>query len=271
MHPYTRVSHPQPSLTCLSKTGPTKERKTDMSVQVYDTETIGFVPDKAKVGDGDSRWDDCRLVELAWKVYQPTPWTLVASGDSIVQPVGFEVPAQASAVLGITTARAKSEGQPLQQVLDRLFEDIKTHNVTTIVAHKVDFDRAVIGAELHRAGDTARLKEWHKLKKFCTMSATKGTLRWGYKLSEAYEMHVGPLPPDCRLHSATTDTQLCADLYHKLIGPSTRAENGDNRGIGKSGFYVSGERPEAVLRDARPVSRGRKQRLWSDYRTRRHW
>src|SRR6056300_1659134 len=85
----------------------------------FDTETSGLPTNwKAPVSDL-SNWP--RMIQVAW---------ILCSGDGerlesasyIIRPEGFEIPAEASAVHGITTEIALNEGVKLNEVLLKFAE-----------------------------------------------------------------------------------------------------------------------------------------------------
>ena len=73
----------------------------------FDTETTGLPKNwKAPVSD-TSNWP--RLVQLAYLTFSETG-VLQKAVDYVVKPEGFSIPADASQIHGITTARANSTG-----------------------------------------------------------------------------------------------------------------------------------------------------------------
>ena len=80
----------------------------------FDTETTG-VPRNYKAPASDlQNWP--RLVQLAW-LLTDAEGREIKSAEHIVRPEGFEIPAPAQKVHGISTAAALSEGVPLRDVL----------------------------------------------------------------------------------------------------------------------------------------------------------
>ena len=80
----------------------------------FDTETTGIPQDyKAPCTDTDN-WP--RLVQLGW-ILTDSRGNELRRGNRIVRPEGFEIPAAASDVHGITTERALAEGEPLRDVM----------------------------------------------------------------------------------------------------------------------------------------------------------
>lgn len=184
---------------------------------LFDCETTGL-PLRRNLSPGDvSGWP--RLVQLAWEFYD-------SSGNpedmhcQIIRPDGFEIPAEATRIHGISHSRAVRDGVDLIQVLDEFSEAIERPDIT-LVAHNLDFDRGVIGAELIRAN-----KKFHMLEMpaLCTMKTTTDLCRlprWsgpGFKWPTLEELHLhlfnrsfeGP-------HHALNDLRACARCFFRLV------------------------------------------------------
>ncbi|MFN0016165.1 MAG: 3'-5' exonuclease [Saprospiraceae bacterium] len=151
----------------------------------FDTETTGLPRNwKAPVND-TANWP--RMVQLAWMLYQPDG-TLVESNNHIIFPKGFTIPADAVAVHGISTERARAIGEDLAGILD-LFEGL-VKKAAVLVAHNIRFDEKIVGAEYIRAG---RLDFLASKAKICTMDSGTDYCRipgpYGYKWPKLSELH----------------------------------------------------------------------------------
>jgi len=152
----------------------------------FDTETTGLPKDyKAPVADLDN-WP--RLVQLAYLLFD-TGGNELSSGDFIIKPEGFSIPAEVSKVHGITDAQALRHGYSLMFVLG-IFESM-INECEILVAHNMSFDEKIVGAEFLRAGMNNPIPP---KKKICTMKSTIDfcaiTGKYGYKypgLSELYQ------------------------------------------------------------------------------------
>lgn len=138
-------------------------------------------------------------------------------------PVGIEIPAEASAIHGITTEHAEACGiSPLTAL--NLLDDLATA-AHTIIAHNVDFDCAVIGCSYARAGMKMNMYGGGLMTPahFCTMKATTpicklpgnyGDYKWP-KLPEAYRHFFG-----CdfdKAHDALADVRACKRIYFEIL------------------------------------------------------
>ena len=202
---------------------------------VLDTETTGL-PRRVVSGD-QNNYDSCRMVQLAWAIYRDDGQR-VSERSFIVKPDGFEIPDSATRIHGISTERALSEGTPIRDVLQHLFDEIALQHVDTIVAHNMSFDHSVISSEIYRYAltgggtggtgggtggrdvglvDPRCIERWSKIPRKCTM--LMGQLpgqRWP-KLIDLYRRLYGK-EPDETLHRADADVNVCADVYFRLIG-----------------------------------------------------
>lgn len=151
----------------------------------FDTETAGLPRNwKAPVNDIHN-WP--RMVQLAWATFTPQG-NYISGGNYIVRPDGFTIPAEASKVHRITTERALTEGLALQEVMSR-FAAALSHT-THVVAHNINFDKSIVGAEFIRTGISHSL---FQRKLICTMQATTDFCalpgNWGYKWPTLSELH----------------------------------------------------------------------------------
>ena len=135
------------------------------SILFFDTETTG-TPRNYKAPVTDSyNWP--RLVQLAW-IMADKDGNILKRKSVIIKPDGFSIPADATAVHGITTERAQKEGLPLREVLEEFATDLSL--AEQIVGHNIEFDKNIVGAELYRLGmDYAQLMDKPNI---CTMKSS---------------------------------------------------------------------------------------------------
>lgn len=139
-----------------------------------------------------------------------------ASLNLIIKPNGWEIPAEAAAVHGITTEIAHQYGVPLVDALEMLSGLAEMAGL--VVAHNTDFDIPVFGAQYHRAG----LEDpFLNRSRFCTMKASTNICRipgprgfkWP-KLEEAHRHFTGEGFDNA--HDAMADVLACARVYYHL-------------------------------------------------------
>ncbi len=179
----------------------------------FDTETTGL-PKKwnAPVSDTNN-WP--RLVQIAWQHYDDEG-TMLSEKDYIIKPDGFIIPEDASRVHGITTDRANDEGVDLKGVLEEFTSLIDESQV--LVAHNMNFDEKIIGAEFIREGIKNTLFDTERL---CTMKAAtdycKLPGKYGYKWPKLSELHVKLFDVDFEeAHNASVDITACAKCFWEL-------------------------------------------------------
>jgi len=176
---------------------------------IFDTETTGLPKDWSAPTSDIDNWP--RLVQLS---------TVLTNGhdkveyDFIIRPDGFEIPKEASDIHGVTTERAKKEGLGLGFVLGLFKVFVKSSDV--IVAHNLDFDRKIVGAELHRLGSGVEFEALLATKKvYCTMKKSiSGNDKWP-KLIELYQRLFNEDFGDA--HNALGDARACERCYFELI------------------------------------------------------
>ncbi|MEZ4880518.1 MAG: 3'-5' exonuclease [Chitinophagales bacterium] len=179
----------------------------------FDTETTGIPKNyKAPVTDVNN-WP--RLVQLAYLLYDNNA-TLVASGDFIIQPSGFIIPASATKIHGISTAKAIQEGQPLLDVLQQFNALISQANY--LVAHNMAFDEKIVGAEFIRNSMTNSIDAKRKI---CTMQQTVNFCAinglYGYKWPKLSELHYKLFNTGFdEAHNAAVDISATAKCFWEL-------------------------------------------------------
>lgn len=185
---------------------------------IFDTETTGLPKNwQAPLSDSDN-WP--RLVQLSW---------VMSNGldrqefNFIIKPNGFIIPAEASAIHGITQEAAEAQGVDLAFAL-ALFRAC-VNVADRIVAHNLSFDRAIVGAEYYRLGlGQSFEKRLEDKELFCTMLKSTelvgitgthaGKSKWP-KLIELYQ-HLFNESFD-GAHNSLNDTRACERCYFELI------------------------------------------------------
>ena len=155
-----------------------------MKIIVLDTETAGLPRDYKAPATDTQNWP--RIIQIGWQVYVGTQ--LIFGESSLIKPDGFEIPASATAVHGITTASATAKGMDLTIILERL--RTFAADLDAVVCHNAQFDLTVIAAEYARLDQTSPLA---RLRRICTMEAATPLLRlpgkYGWKFPRLEELH----------------------------------------------------------------------------------
>ena len=179
----------------------------------FDTETTGLPKDwKAPITDVDN-WP--RLVQLAWLAFD-ADGNRIGGKTAIIKPEGFEIPEKASAIHGITTAKAVSIGESLSLHLNLIHHQIGMAGV--IIGHNLGFDEKILGAEFLRA-KLPRITPARE--KICTMlSSTKYcAIPWsrGNKWPKLTELHNKLFGKDFEgAHDAGADIAATAKCFWEL-------------------------------------------------------
>lgn len=179
----------------------------------FDTETTGLPKSwKAPVTDLEN-WP--RLVQIAWLLYD-AKGNQLASESHIVKPEGFTIPTDSARIHGISTERALAEGLPIHDVLVQ-FKDAVS-GAETLVAHNMQFDEKIVGAEFLRA-NTPNILEGKE--KICTMltSVSLCNIEGQYgpkwpKLSELHEELFGEGFNEA--HNAAVDISATAKCFWEM-------------------------------------------------------
>lgn len=205
-----------------------------MKILAYDTETSGL-PDWGKPSE-----DPCqpRVVQLCAELFDDETGTVLHGMNFIILPQGWTIPADVSAVHGITTDLALAHGLPMRAVLPLFLSLWKQADMR--VAHNESFDMRMLRIEIKR--DTGFSEDfadkWKAAPAFCTQAKsspimnlppTAKMLAAGRRhakspnLGEAYEFFTGRKLVNA--HNAAVDVAACKEVYMALKrGQRTRAE-----------------------------------------------
>jgi len=179
----------------------------------FDTETTGL-PKRYKAPPSDlNNWP--RLVQVAWLVTD-NGGKEIKSAEYIIKPNGFSIPVEAADIHGITDEIANRSGVAIKPVLKEIATDIAT--ATVLIAHNIQFDEKIIGAEFLRMGSVNHLEA--KLKKctmlastnYCGLPGPRGN-KWP-QLQELYKILFRKRFPNA--HSALADVRACSKCYFEL-------------------------------------------------------
>lgn len=179
----------------------------------FDSETTG----KADFRAPASATHQPRIVQLG-ALLTSDEGDEISSINLIIKPRTFEIPAEASAIHGITTGVAKLVGVEIEDALTVFL--CLWNAADTVVAHNKGFDLLMLDIEAHHW----KKLPWDKTKKqFCTMSAMTpicklpgnyGDWKWP-KLQEAHK-HAFGVEFD-GAHDAMADVRACAKVYFWLL------------------------------------------------------
>lgn len=189
-------------------------------IMFFDTESDGLIKDwKTPYTDV---MNIPRMIQLAVAVYtlDESGPKLESSWERLIHPNGWEMPTgQFWIDNGFSQARSVAEGIPIKDALDYFIE--WADDCDLMVAHNMNFDSKIIGAEMYRAGK----RSTKQVPKFCTMMATIDYCRLPFprggngfkfpKLEELYFILFGEKFDGA--HQAGNDATACAECYFELV------------------------------------------------------
>ena len=179
----------------------------------FDTETAGLPRNrKAPVSDLNN-WP--RLVQIAWLQYDNSG-SQVKGSDYIIKPEDFTIPHNSTKIHGITTKKAMEEGVLLDVVLEEFSTVIDRSDY--LVAHNMDFDEKIVGAEFIRENISNRLLQTSRI---CTMKTSTNFCKipgpYGYKWPTLSELHFTLFHTEFEeTHNALVDVEVCAKCFFQL-------------------------------------------------------
>jgi len=179
----------------------------------FDTETTGLPVNKRASLTNFSNWP--RLVQIAWLI-SDDKGKVKSRRSYTIRPDGFTIPAQATAVHGISTNHANFYGDNLDMILSGFHKLVDEADV--IVAHNLEFDINIMASEFLRNGFT---NNFVGKKAICTMQNSIDfcaiPTRWGFKypkLSELYEKLFNT--PLLNAHDALVDIEAGAKCFWEM-------------------------------------------------------
>ncbi|MCC7572484.1 MAG: 3'-5' exonuclease [Candidatus Methanofastidiosum sp.] len=185
-----------------------------MTYLFIDTETTGLPRKRYAPYTDTNNWP--RLVQIAW-LYCDQNGEILSSEEYIIKPEGFVIPFDSQNIHGISNERAHMEGKELIYVLNRFSEFLNRSNY--LVAHNIDFDFNVIGAELVRKGINTRL---NSINRFCTMVGTTEYCQipggqYEFKWPSLFELYYTLFNQTFEeKHDALYDVKICRECFFEL-------------------------------------------------------
>jgi DNA polymerase III epsilon subunit-like protein len=179
-----------------------------------DTETTGLPTVRHAAPWDFANWP--RLVEIAWLLVDGERRE-TAAASYIIKPRGFIVPWDAVQKHGITTDMALRQGVEIRTALDAFVKDLR--RAAVLVAHNIEYDQGILGAELLRAGYPNYL---YNKKRICTMQSATAYCgipgRYGdYKYPKLSELHCKLFShPYREVHRALPDVRAVEQCYFAL-------------------------------------------------------
>jgi DNA polymerase-3 subunit epsilon len=188
----------------------------------YDTETTGLPLFHEPSEDPRQP----HIVQLAAALVDIDSRRVISSMDVIVRPVDWEIPAEVSAIHGITTEHAKAVGVP-EAVALRMF--VGLYNARKRIAHNEQFDARIIRIGLKRHDVGLDPDVWKAGASECTQALSTPILklpptekmrlagRMHHKsanLGEAYKHFTGE--DLVGAHSAMVDVNACMAVYFAI-------------------------------------------------------
>lgn len=197
-----------------------KKNESPRTYLFFDTETNGLPQDyNAPCSDSDN-WP--RMLQMAWIVTDENGNELNAREFLVDRGDDFEINADAAKIHKITAERIKQEGVSITEVLEALSADLE--NEPHLVAHNINFDKSIVGAEMLREGFDDAFKLFMGLIESgtCTMSQSVNFCkipgnRYGYKwplLSELHYKLFGTIFSGA--HDAMEDTRAMTSCFWAL-------------------------------------------------------
>ncbi len=178
----------------------------------FDTETTGLPNNYNAPPTDTANWP--RLIQIGWTMHD-SDGREIGTFQSLIKPEGFEIPAAASSVHGITTERATMEGLEVIDILHRFSSVLSM--ASQIVGHNISYDVNIVAAEYVRAG----MENPFKNNLFCTMKNSTEFCKLpgprGFKWPRLEQLHMAVFSHGFEgAHDALTDVRATARCFFEL-------------------------------------------------------
>lgn len=217
--------------TSNSKFNRLKDTPMAFRILIIDTETTGLPKNRRADVTDLSNWPV--PVQIGWVMYKcphaGKPGRVLRKGNMIVRPAGWDIPAESTAIHGISMEYATKNGRFLHECMLDLAGVI--NQAQAVCCHNAEFDIPVLLSAVHRCGMNVRLYPLNDRPVICTMEVgrpicnilmeVKGAHGPRFKLKpprlgELYEKLFGS-PFKGRLHDATEDCRATAEILGVLM------------------------------------------------------
>lgn len=158
------------------------------------------------------------IVQLGVQLYNEES-RLLGELNFLIKPDGWTIPAEATAIHGISTEDCEKYGIPIRWALGILKMWLELEEVI-FVAHNLDFDKSMINIECERLGKDPIVG---KNSEYCTMKKSTNLLaipkkRGGFKWPNLQELHFFLFGTNFDgAHNAAADVAACGRCYFELI------------------------------------------------------
>ncbi len=187
------------------------------NVLIFDIETTGLPQCISFNNYYDPRetkyYDNSRMIELGYIICSRNG-ILIKEVDNLIKPDNFSI--NNSNIHGITNVMANGFGKDIKTVLNDLQKDLK--NVSTIIAHNINFDYSILLSECYRYFDINHtiITDIISKHQICTMKMGKDFLNT-YKFPKLIDLHKHLFNRDIKQeHRALSDVKLCAECYYRM-------------------------------------------------------
>lgn len=193
-------------------------------ILILDTETTGLPANMDAPYTDTKNWP--HMISIAWQIFEDGGRKKEMDGCIIAPREGVINSPKAMAVNKITPEMQEEEGVEIRFVMERLKG--KMLLARQIVAHNVQFDKGIIGAEFARLGILMPEREWLCTKEdignLLQLPPTEAQRKYRpeieYKqprLDELCQFLFGkPVPGREESHGARQDAAACAECYWEL-------------------------------------------------------
>jgi len=180
-------------------------------ILTVDTETTG----KWVFGRPITAPEQPRIVQLG-AILADLSGKIKGELNLLIKPAGWTIPAEATAIHGITTEDCEKYGIEIRSALG-LF-NMWIRYAPLLVAHNIDFDVNMVNSEVAKLGKSPILDG---VQKYCTMKNSTNIVKIpsprGYKWPKLQETHKFLFNEDFEgAHDAMADVRACLRCYLEL-------------------------------------------------------
>ena len=176
-----------------------------MFILVFDTETTGL-PKKWNGPLSDFPY----IIQISWILYDTDLNCIIEEYDQYIKLNNFSIPAETTAINGITDDIIQTKGINIKDVLIDFMAALD--NASLIIGHNVSFDKKMIEAEFERNDIGRKLDDKNF---YCTMRKAGKINGKIPKLGELHEKLFGFVPDN--LHNSKKDVEITLKCYLEQV------------------------------------------------------
>jgi DNA polymerase III subunit epsilon len=173
----------------------------------------------------NTKFSHVRIIEIAWEICSSSK-EIVTSLSFLIKPNGFTIPPDVTEIHHITNEDAMAHGILITDALTLMTDQMRIHEVSTIVTYNTKFDLSVILNEMRLNNLSSLIDPFFA---HCIHDPLVRARKLRFTFEDCTDQH--NLPRDLHsvyyylfnqacpwpAHHAINDVKACREIYHEMI------------------------------------------------------